>query len=142
MANKLSSTVVPGNEVTAPEQVTQHARPDKTRNVKARGAKPSASSKSEPTERREKAANTARRSVGAAKSPTSMNTKADLILKKLRTTKGASMEVLIAETGWQAHSVRGFLSAVVKKKLALHLVSESGKDGVRRYRIAGDTKSA
>ena len=38
-------------------------------------------------------------------------------------------------TGWQAHSVRGFLSAVVKKKLALNLVSETGKDGVRHYRI-------
>ena len=50
--------------------------------------------------------------------------------------------MLIAETGWQAHSVRGFLSAVVKKKLALNLVSESGKDGVRRYRIDSDAKSA
>jgi hypothetical protein len=65
-----------------------------------------------------------------------------LILKKLRTAKGVSIDMLIAETGWQAHSVRGFLSAVVKKKLALDLVSESGKDGVRRYRIASETKRA
>ena len=64
------------------------------------------------------------------------------LYEQLRTAKGVSIEMLIAEIGWQAHSVRGFLSAVVKKKLALNLMSEIGKDGVRRYRIVSDTKSA
>lgn len=31
--------------------------------------------------------------------------------------------------------MRGFLSAAVKKKLGLNLVSEVGKDGQRRYRV-------
>jgi hypothetical protein len=45
---------------------------------------------------------------------------------------------MIEVTGWQAHSVRSFLSAVVRKKLELNLISETGKDGVRRYRIQAD----
>jgi hypothetical protein len=63
------------------------------------------------------------------------DTKSKIVLKKLRSAKGATIEALMEATGWQAHSVRGFLSAVVKKKLGLALVSETGKDGTRRYRL-------
>jgi len=38
-------------------------------------------------------------------------------------------------TGWQAHSVRGFLSAAVGKKMGLHLESSKREDGQRVYRI-------
>ena len=37
-------------------------------------------------------------------------------------------------TGWQAHSVRGFLAGVVRRKLALTLQSEK-TDGQRVYRV-------
>ena len=67
--------------------------------------------------------------------------KTALVLKKLRLAKGASIAQLSEATGWQAHSVRGFLSAVVRKKLGLQLTSDIGKDGVRRYRIADGAAS-
>ena len=43
-------------------------------------------------------------------------------------------------TGWQKHSVHGFLAGVVRKKLGLTLVSEKS-DGERVYRIAGDNRT-
>ena len=68
--------------------------------------------------------------------------KTDIVVKKLRSAKGASIHQLVEATGWQAHSVRGFLSATVRKKLRLNLVSEVGKDAVRRYRIVDDATGA
>jgi hypothetical protein len=63
-------------------------------------------------------------------------TKQDVVIQMLRRQSGISIEEIIAKTGWQPHSVRGFFSGLVKKKLKLPLVSELGKDGVRRYHIA------
>lgn len=42
---------------------------------------------------------------------------------------------MMEATGWQAHSVRGFLSGPLKKR-KLPVVSNKGEDGVRRYYIA------
>ena len=43
-------------------------------------------------------------------------------------------------TGWQQHSVRGFLAGVVRKRLKLKLGSKK-VDGIRVYQIAGVEKS-
>lgn len=66
--------------------------------------------------------------------------KTEQVLKKLGSARGVTVQQMMDATGWQAHSVRGFLSGVVRKKLGHELVSEVGKDGLRRYRIvAGPT---
>jgi hypothetical protein len=74
------------------------------------------------------------------RSPKSGNktTKAELILKRLRSKRGASLEELAKATGWQTHSVRGFLSGTVRKRLGLSVEVETSKSGIRRYRIAED----
>lgn len=76
-----------------------------------------------------------------SKNPKSADPKTDTVLKKLRLAKGATLETLVEVTGWQSHSVRGLLSGTVKKKLGLPLVSEVGKDGVRRYRLDNKAKA-
>jgi uncharacterized protein DUF3489 len=62
--------------------------------------------------------------------------KQDLVIQMLRRQSGVTIDDIVAKTGWQRHSVRGFFSGLVRKKLNLPLVSEVGKDGVRRYHIA------
>ncbi|MCB1474099.1 MAG: DUF3489 domain-containing protein [Rhodobiaceae bacterium] len=63
-------------------------------------------------------------------------TKAAVVLDLLRRESGASVEELMASCGWQAHSVRGFLSGTVRKRMGFALVSEKDAGGVRSYRIA------
>ena len=67
--------------------------------------------------------------------------KQDLVIQMLRRQSGVTIEDIMAKTGWQPHSVRGFFSGLVKKKLKLPLVSDVGKDGMRRYHIAPRSSS-
>src|SRR5262245_21604120 len=64
-------------------------------------------------------------------------TKQSAAIGMLRSPGGASMATLTKATGWQPHSVRGFLAGVVRKRLKLDLVS-AVVEGVRIYRITGD----
>jgi hypothetical protein len=71
--------------------------------------------------------------------PTKMRsgTKNAQVVTMLRDQAGTTIAAIMAATGWQQHSVRGFLAGVVRKKLGLNLVSEPGKSG-RVYRIIND----
>jgi Protein of unknown function (DUF3489) len=68
--------------------------------------------------------------------PAAAKTKQQVCLDLLNRREGATVEELQAATGWQQHSVRGFLAGAVKKKLGLTLLSEKPDAGPRRYRTA------
>ncbi len=65
----------------------------------------------------------------------SENSKTNAIVKLLRRQRGASIAEIQKATGWQPHSVRGFLSGTVKKRLGHKLLSERRPGGERRYTI-------
>ncbi|EAQ35340.1 hypothetical protein NB311A_13526 [Nitrobacter sp. Nb-311A] len=56
------------------------------------------------------------------------------LLDLLRRPAGATIATLVEVSGWQQHSVRGFLAGVVRKRLGLELVSSLEADQ-RIYRI-------
>ena len=58
------------------------------------------------------------------------------VIAMLRSPDGATIAAMMKATGWQQHSVRGFLAGVVRKKLKLKLDSKK-IDGNRVYRIEG-----
>ena len=62
------------------------------------------------------------------------DSKQDRVVALLQQPRGATLDVLVNATGWQKHSVRGFLAGTVRKKLKLPLISEK-VDGIRTYRI-------
>jgi hypothetical protein len=70
---------------------------------------------------------------------TSKDTKQARVIAMLQSPSGANVAAIMQQTGWQPHSVRGFLAGVVRKKLKLTLHS-SKIDGQRVYRLEGDVQ--
>ena len=59
------------------------------------------------------------------------------ILELLKRPGGATLKGIMAKTGWQAHSVRGFISGTLGKKLGLAVESVKREDGERTYSLKG-----
>src|SRR5437764_9042874 len=60
--------------------------------------------------------------------------KQDAVIAMLRRPEGATVDEVASATGWQRHTVRGFFSGTLKKKLGLTLASAQDERG-RVYRI-------
>ena len=58
------------------------------------------------------------------------------VLDLLRRPTGATLAEIMTTTGWQAHTVRGFISGTLTNKMGLTVESRRGEDKVRTYRVA------
>ena len=76
-----------------------------------------------------------KRAVSAPVQKLREGSKKDQIISLLSQPEGVTLHELMKSTGWQAHSVRGFLSGSLSKKMGLHIHSERRPDGERYYRI-------
>jgi hypothetical protein len=71
----------------------------------------------------------------AAKPEARDGSKTAKILDLLKRPGGVTSKELMKATGWLPHSVRGFLSGTVSKKLGLTVTSAKGEDGERTYSV-------
>jgi hypothetical protein len=69
-------------------------------------------------------------------SPTREGSKSAAVLALIQRAKGATLAEIMEATSWQAHSVRGFISGTLGKKMGLKVESAKREDGTRFYSIA------
>lgn len=70
--------------------------------------------------------------------PAPAPTKRGIILGLLGRPEGASLDEMVAATGWLPHTTRAMLTGLKKKG---HALSSEKADGIRRYRAAPRTEA-
>jgi hypothetical protein len=97
----------------------------------AKGGKPKAAATAKP----KKAAQAPKTAQPAEAEGVREGSKTAKVLDLLKRPNGATLKELMKTTGWQPHSLRGFLSGTVGKKLQLTVTSTKGADGERSYSL-------
>ena len=120
------------NTATEDTETAEKPKATKKARVGAQGAhvapkKGKAAKKASPAKKTPKAAKRA----GATRD----GSKAASILDLLKRPDGATLAELMKSTSWQAHSVRGFLSGTVGKKMGLTVTSSKAEEGERTYSV-------
>ena len=120
---------------SAKPKITKRTTPKLTRKgrVKANNGKDSAKPRTRSVRR-------GRPSV-AARGAGAKPTKKQICIDLLGRRGGATNDELRRATGWQAHSVRGFISRTIKTMPGTELVVDIPDDGPRRYRIVATHKN-
>lgn len=119
MKRKSSS---PSSSSKSPAAKSPAAKPARA----ASGSRSKAAAATKPAVKRAKTA--------PAQTPEVTTTKQSQLITLLRSAAGASMEQMMALTGWQSHTVRGMLSGSLRKRLGLDVQCQR-VDGVHLYRI-------
>jgi hypothetical protein len=106
-----------------------------------KNAPAAATTKARVAKRRPHAAPTKAKPPGEANhakkaAPARTGTKAARVLDLLKRPGGVTLKSLMKMTGWQAHSVRGFLSGTLGKKLRTPVESFKSAAGERAYRLS------
>jgi hypothetical protein len=133
MPNEATNTTTKPTAATrgaqdAPTPATKIARTSKGAPKGKKGArKPGTTKAGKPAEKKD-AKHASKGSV-----PREFSKKA-IVLDLMRRKGGATMAEIAKATGWQKHSIRGFISGTLSKKMGLAVESTKNEAGERVYR--------
>jgi hypothetical protein len=119
-----------GATVAPPESAPKKAATSKKGAPKGQNTAQASKDGKKSTGNRATTANQRAEKVGARQ-----GSKTAKVLELLKRRGGATMKELTKVTGWQPHSVRGFLSGTLSKKMGLAVMSTKNEDGERRYTV-------
>jgi hypothetical protein len=132
--NEATSVQAAGSATQEPKATTKAtAAPRKPRVAPSKaksGKKPTPPRKAAKTAKSAKKAGKPKPAAGARE-----GSKTEKVLDLLRQPGGATLKAIMKATGWQPHSVRGFLSGTVGKKIGLTVTSVKGENEERTYSI-------
>ena len=89
----------------------------------------------ESAQSRQQSAKAAKAAKGEEARSAREGSKTAKVLDLLKRPDGATLKEIMKATGWQPHSVRGFISGTLGKKMGLVVVSAKGEDGERVYSL-------
>ena len=119
-----AQATMPGEKANPAKKASAGARRAHVAPKKAKAAKKSSPAKKAPK--------------GAKKAKSAHEgSKTNKVLDLLKRPGGVTAKELMKATGWQTHSVRGFLSGAIGKKMGLTMTSAKGEDGERSYSVKG-----
>lgn len=122
-AEALETALAPAAEAPKAAQTASAAK-------RARDAAPKKAKAGKKATPAKKAPKSAKKAAGARD-----GSKTAKVLDLLKRPEGATAKELQRATGWMPHSVRGFLSGTVGKKMGLTVASAKDEDGERTYSI-------
>ena len=134
--SKTAATAVENATVASEKATAKKDATKKKATPKAKKAAPKAKDAAKPTAKAKSAK--AKKAAKPAKKDGTFRpgTKGAKILELVSRSKGASLAELMKAAGWQAHSVRGFISGTLGTKMGLNVNSAKREDGERVYTLS------